>query len=125
MSRIAVRDALHLLWRRRLIVDSPSHRTFVRTVLIETAREVAEYRIPLEAEAARLACQRLSPEDLEELDQHIARQSEFARRGELGGFRRSNVVFHSRIADLCDNTLLAEQFEYIAYRSQQIVSHAV
>ncbi|MCY3958443.1 MAG: GntR family transcriptional regulator [Chloroflexi bacterium] len=124
VSRIAVRDALHLLRRRGLIVDSPSHRTFVQTVSIETAREVADYRVLLEAEAARIACQRRTPGDLEELDQHIARQKELARRDDFGGFRRADVAFHSRIADLCDNTLLAEQLEYVAYRSQQIVSYA-
>ena len=70
-------------------------------------------------------CQRLSPEELEELDQHIPRQSECARRGELGGLTRADAAFHSRIADLCNSTLLAEQFECVAYRSRQIVSHAV
>jgi len=125
VSRIAVRDALQLLRRRGLIVDSPSHRTFVQPVSIETAREVAEYRALLEAEAARRACRRLSADDLEDLDQHIARQSDLARLNDFGGFRRADVAFHSRIAEACDNTLLAEQLEYVAYRSQQIVSHAV
>ena len=124
VSRIAVRDALQLLRRRGLIVDSPSHRTFVQTVSIKTAREVAEYRVLLEAEAARLACRRLNPGDLDDLDQHIARQTDFARLDDFGRFRRADVAFHSRIADLCDNTLLAEQLENVAYRAQQIVSYA-
>ena len=125
VSRIAVRDALQLLRRRGLIVDSPSHRTFVQTVSIETAREVAEYRTLLEAEAARIACHRLTPDDLEELDQHISRQTDIARLDDFGRFRRADVAFHRRIADVCDNTLLAEQLVYVAYRSQQIVSYAV
>src|SRR6476620_4884826 len=67
VSRGPVREAIRRLAGRKLVTCSPFQRTRVVSLGIAEVREVWERREGLEATATRLACQRMSDEELLQL----------------------------------------------------------
>jgi DNA-binding GntR family transcriptional regulator len=72
LGRTPVREALKRLEAERLVVFLPRRGMYVAEVTIAELRELEEVRIPLETLSARLAVQRITPRQLEELERLIA-----------------------------------------------------
>jgi len=75
LGRTPVREALKRLEAERLVVFLPRRGMYVAEVTIAGLRELEEVRIPLETLSARLAVQRITPRQLEELERLIAEVS--------------------------------------------------
>jgi DNA-binding GntR family transcriptional regulator len=114
VSRGPVREAIRRLEGRKLVTCSPFQRTRVVSLGIAEVREVFEMREGLEAISTRLACQRMSDDELQQLMFSV----EAANR-ESGEFD-----IHSQIAMHCGNShirdLLCEELYYLLrlYRRQ-------
>ena len=107
-SRGPLRDALRRLEARRLVVTTPN--AGARVVSLSTAQllELYELREALEGQTARLAAERMSDQEIGELerllDQHAA---EIERRQGREYFRQQgDLDFHFRIARASGNALL-------------------
>jgi DNA-binding GntR family transcriptional regulator len=68
MGLIPVREALKLLEHDELVVIPPRHGPYVTEVSIPDLEQISEMRLALESLAARLAAQRIAPDDLVVLD---------------------------------------------------------
>lgn len=114
VSRGPVREAVRRLEGRKLVTCSPFQRTRVVSLGIAEVREVFEMREGLEAISTRLACQRMSDEELEQLMLSV----------EAANRERSEFDIHSQIAMHCGNSrvrdLLCEELYYLLrlYRRQ-------
>lgn len=120
VGRSSVREAVRLLARDGLLDVRHGSGTFVAEPpagspgvdrLLRRARllEVYEVRRALEVEAARLAAQRVRPEDIGRLRAGLARRQEL-----LGGhpaeFVEADLAFHRAIVELSGNALLLDLF---------------
>jgi DNA-binding GntR family transcriptional regulator len=114
VSRGPVREAIRRLEGRKLVTCSPFQRTRLVSLGIAEIREVFEMREGLEAISTRLACQRMSDDELQHLmfavEASVTESSEFD--------------IHSQIAMHCGNSrirdLLCEELYYLLrlYRRQ-------
>jgi GntR family transcriptional regulator, rspAB operon transcriptional repressor len=111
IGRTPVREALRRLALERLVEVYPRRGMFVTTVDVRDLARLCEVRAVLEPEAARLAAERATRTDVEELNALVA---------ELGdGRRRDNRAFidlderiHHAIYRSSHNQLLEETLEW-------------
>lgn len=83
ISRTPVREALVTLHSEGLVEVFPSRGTFVARITVADLRELSELRESLEGMTARLAAQRRTAADMEDLDSLLDAAGEF-RAGEGG-----------------------------------------
>ncbi len=72
LGRTPIREALKLLEAEKLVVVSPRRGMFVADVTLTDLRELEEVRLELEALCARLAVQRMTPWEVEEMRRLVA-----------------------------------------------------
>lgn len=124
VSRVAARDALHLLRERGLAVDVPRKGTIVRPICCKTVRDLFAVRRAVEGLAARLACARMTAEVLERLEQAIREQETLSEGGDRSQLVAKDWEFHEIIFDLCDNEPLKEVIVGLWARTRQARSLA-
>ncbi|HTR33930.1 MAG TPA: GntR family transcriptional regulator, partial [Gaiellaceae bacterium] len=110
IGRTPVREALRRLARERLIEVYPRRGMVVTTVDVRDLARLCEVRLALEPEAARLAAERATQDDLDTLSELLA---------ELGGHRRRDDRalidldrrIHGAVYRASHNDFLAETLE--------------
>jgi len=118
VSRTPVREALHRLATEGLISCLPTRGFKVSGDSKEEMEEVFELRSVLEAYALKVACQRISEEGLEVLENYIAEAQRAYERGDIEGVFHWNTLFHDYINDLVSHRprfhgLIADLRKYV------------
>src|SRR3989441_5670634 len=88
IGRTPIREALQRLARENLVRSIPHRGTFVTDVNITDLARITEVRIVLEAHAARLATEKITTADREEMVELL----ELARRGHVADQRALMAV---------------------------------
>jgi DNA-binding FadR family transcriptional regulator len=120
VGRSSVREAVRLLVQDGLLDVRHGSGTFVAAAdtgtgdvrqLVRRARvlEVYEVRRALEVEAARLAAQRVRPEDVDRLRAGL-RERQDRRDGDPAVFVEADLAFHRAVVELSGNALLLSLF---------------
>ncbi|MGW4587559.1 FadR/GntR family transcriptional regulator [Amycolatopsis thermoflava] len=120
VGRSSVREAVRLLAQDGLLDVRHGSGTFVAAGtsdtsdvrrLVRRARvlEVYEVRRALEVEAARLAAQRVRPEDVERLRADLRKRQD-ERGGDPAVFVDADLAFHRAVVELSGNALLLSLF---------------
>jgi DNA-binding GntR family transcriptional regulator len=78
LGRTPIREALKLLEAEKLVVVSPRRGMFVADVSLTDLRELEEVRLELESLAARLAVQRMTPWEVEEMRRLVVELKAYA-----------------------------------------------
>lgn len=97
MSKTPIREAINLLRREGLVVVVPRRGTFVKSIDIGDVRDTYRLRLLLEPEAAVLAAQRASTEDLQHLDELSA--ATISEDADLTDINAANRLLHVGIAE--------------------------
>ena len=97
VSRIPLREALRLLEREGLIESELNHRVKVTPLSVSDLEQLYAMRIQLEALAARLTIPTLRKEDLDLLQQCLARMGEYATMEDYWGWEVPHRAFHAAI----------------------------
>lgn len=97
MSKTPVREAINLLRREGLVVVVPRRGTFVKSVDVGDVHDTYRLRLLLEPDAAVLASQRASAEDLKHLDELSAATTD--EKADLTDINEANRVLHVGIAE--------------------------
>lgn len=105
MSRTPVREAINNLRREGLVVVLPKRGTFVKPIDFGEIHDLYTLRTLVEPEAAVLASQRASDEELGELEELGALSTDPAAGRPLRNERNSRL--HVRVAELSGIPLLA------------------
>jgi DNA-binding GntR family transcriptional regulator len=119
MGLTPVREALKLLAHDNLVVIPPRHGPYVAEVSLADLEQISEMRLALESLAARLAAQRITPDDLvvlEALCQELATitADDSKRLFDL------DHKFHQAIARAARNKYLAATLERYFGLSQRL-----
>lgn len=138
VSRTSLRDALARLELMGYLEVRQGGGTVVRAPSAETlclpfqgllrglpraAQDLLEFRRMLEPEAAALAAQRRSPEQLAGLHEGLRRQRLTAARGLK--LADEDLQFHGLIADMVGNTVILRVLETLQELMQQLRSHTL
>jgi len=96
-SRHNVRTALDRLHTDGLVRIAPNRGATVATLTLEEALDILRAREALEAEAARMAAQRITDEQLAELAEHVATMTKALAASEWDRYSATNVLFHEKV----------------------------
>jgi len=118
VSRNSVREALRSLVHAGLLRARPGDGTYVtatsdlapavaRRIELDRAADVAEVRLLLEREGARLAARRATAEQREQLRRALTDRS---AAQDLSAYTAADLVLHSLLLEASGNALLAELY---------------
>ncbi len=113
VSRTPVREALRALRSEGLLVPGPRRQLCVVDFSAEHRREITTLRVALEVTAAREACARRVPEDIERLRLLVLRQRRHAKAGDSTAFLEADEEFHRTLADIAAMPTLARLLEQL------------
>src|SRR5690242_3954875 len=110
IGRTPVREALRRLAQERLIEVYPRRGMFVTTVDVRDLARLCEVRLALEPEAARLAVERATQADLEEMSELLA-ELDGPRRRDHRALIELDERIHRSIYHASHNPYLVETLE--------------
>ena len=113
VSQGPVREALRDLEQLGCVVHEPYRGCSVRAFSASELLDAFPVRAALEALAARLAAERITDEELDELDEHLGRMRAAARRGDAHDQSQANASFHATIVRAARNSTLERQWRLL------------
>jgi DNA-binding GntR family transcriptional regulator len=111
VNRMAIREALTRLLGEQLIVQGEKGGFFVKTLTLEDSHKIRELREILEIGALRLLIQKVSTEQVAELDRICDDFSSMVERGYFGGACEADVKFHETLIECAGNERLVELYQ--------------
>jgi DNA-binding GntR family transcriptional regulator len=120
VSRTIVRQALNQLSRDHLVVLEPARGAFVATPSVEEARQVFEVRGMLEVAMVRSLCARITDAQVARLRAHLQQEQAAVARTDVPGRTRLLADFHTVLAELSGNAVLARLLADLLSRSSLI-----
>ena len=111
LGRTPIREALKRLQCDDLVVVKPRRGIFVSELAITDLTQIFEVRVELESLAIRLACQRISPEELQKL-KTLADQYAQTNKEDKDGLIFLDSKFHTLLREASHNRFLISNLEY-------------
>ena len=108
-----VREALQRLANDELLTIHPRRGTVVSEPTLSQARHILEVRDAFEGRAARLATQRATSADMEELRSLLELQLAERDEEDYAQFLKHDVQFHMRIARVSGNPMLVRALDHL------------
>ena len=125
VSTTPVRDALNLLEKDGLVVKLPYQGWFVRRFQEQEIRDVYEMRAGLECFSVRLACQRITEPELEQLHACQATGEAALQRQDLEAYRLYNQELHAAIMRAGNNAELAQVAAQASLKTQMLSAKTI
>lgn len=130
VSRTPIREAIRKLELEGLVTMIPRRGAEVAQITEKSLQDVLEVRRALDALSVELACERISQEELEQLEQACKKVEEAIAGKDLKKIAQADVAFHDIIVKATGNTRLVQmvnnlseqmyryRFEYIKDESK-------
>lgn len=107
VSRVPLREALHMLEADGLAVIVPHQGAMVAPFTAQDVEHLFEVREYVEVLAARLAARRRRPEDVARLEELTAQARAAVAAGDAAAAAAANAAFHRAVAEASANPLVA------------------
>lgn len=110
-GRTPLREAIHRLAEERMVIILPHRSVIVAPISINDLQQIFEARLVLECAGARLAAQRIAPDQLAALqdrERTLAQLSENFDAGVFRGWAHCHFEFHYLLARACANEYLLD-----------------
>ena len=108
VSRTPIREAIRKLELEGLVLMIPRRGAEVAEITEKSLRDVLEVRAALEELAVDLACDRISPEDIENLKEAAKEFEAALQGGDVTEYAEADVKFHDIIYLATDNQRLIQ-----------------
>ena len=108
VSRTPVREAIRKLELEGLVIMIPRRGAYVADLSIKDVAETFEIRLALEALAASLAAERITPEECEEMDRLLERIGESIRQNDVKQTAALDEEFHNLLYQASRNDRLVQ-----------------
>lgn len=120
VSRTPVREALSRLEQEGFVRRDRGWGYVVCSVTLKDAREIYSVREALEVLAAREALSHIDAKDIATLDVLLKKSEQARARMKLAAFRLNTRSFHTAIAQLARNDLLAQMLGQLEHHVQRL-----
>jgi DNA-binding GntR family transcriptional regulator len=94
VSRTPLREAIRMLQREGLLINEPNRRLVVAPFSLSDLEQIYGMRLVLEAAAIRASVPEMSPEDIADLQGHLARMEHFAGQRDYDRWQVPHRAFH-------------------------------
>lgn len=121
ISRTPVREAFTRLIKDGVLAHIPRRGVFVPRPSRESLEEVASFRVVVEGFAARQACRRIEPDEVERLRQIVAEGEEAGRRGDWLAMEEKNAEFHDALVGSAHHELLSRVWQLLTPMTWKLV----
>ncbi|MBA2604140.1 MAG: GntR family transcriptional regulator [Acidobacteria bacterium] len=125
ISTTPVREALHRLEGDGLLVKLPYQGWFVREFTEQEVRELYAMRAAMECFGIRLACGRITDEELTWLHEHQAVGAAALRDNDMDAYRLYNRDLHAAIIRAARNSYLSSVMAQLALQSQMLMAKTI
>jgi DNA-binding GntR family transcriptional regulator len=95
VSRTPLREAVRMLQREGLLINEPNRRLVVAPFSLNDLEQIYGMRLVLEAAAVRASVPQMSPEDIADLQGHLARMEHFASQDDYDRWEVPHRAFHT------------------------------
>ena len=106
VSRTPIREAIRMLEQEGLAVTTPRKGAEVAKMTLKDMEDVLEIRDALDELAVRIACQKISDEQLRELEDMKERFEKSTQTGNVKKIAEADVTFHDVIYEATGNPKL-------------------
>jgi DNA-binding GntR family transcriptional regulator len=120
VSRTPLREALKVLAAEGLVELLPNRGARVRPLSAADIQELFDLMGGLEGLAGRLACEKISDEAIEKIEQLHHDMYGFYMRQDMQGYFRMNQLIHRAIVDAAANSTLESTYESLAGRIRRV-----
>jgi DNA-binding GntR family transcriptional regulator len=120
ISRTPLREALKVLASEGLVDLLPNRGARVRELGPQELAELFDVMGGLEALAGRLACERMTAAEFNEIEQLHHQMYRFYLNREMPGYFRSNQLIHERIVAAARNAALSSAYASLAGRIRRV-----
>ncbi|GBF32837.1 regulator PutR [Desulfocucumis palustris] len=117
VSRTPIREAIRKLELEGFVVMVPRKGAYVAGISVKDIVDVFEVRAALEALAAGLAAERITPDELEELERSLVVISEVSSKEDIDAIVATDTSFHELIYRASRNERL---FQIVIHLKEQI-----
>ena len=124
VSRTPVREALLQLQAQGLLISTPRGGSVVAKMNLQQLLSLWELLAELEGIAVRLACERMSPDEIKALVKLHRRSKKLADKEDMDGWQDANLKFHELIYEGARNTFLRQEVLRIRSRTGVYRRHA-
>lgn len=125
ISTTPVREALHRMEGDGLIVKLPYRGWFVREFTEQEVRELYEMRAALESFSVRLACERVTDDELAWLRKHQSVGEAALKTGDMDAYRIYNRDLHAAIMEAARNSYLTAAMGQLSLQSQVLMARTI
>lgn len=125
ISVTPVREALHRLESDGLLVKLPYHGWFVREFTETEVRQLYEIRAAMECFGVRLACKRITPEEIEWLRKHQEVGTRALADDDIEAYRVYNRDLHAAIIKAARNSYLSSVMSQLSLQSQMLMARTI
>jgi len=119
VSRTPVREAIRKLELEGFVVMIPRKGAFVAGISVKDIVDVFEVRAALEALAAGLASERITADELEELERSLVQIGELSDKDNVGAIVENDINFHDIIYKACRNQRLIQIITHLKEQIQR------
>lgn len=120
VSRTVVRQALNQLSRDKLVTLTPARGACVAQPSVEEARQIFELRDMIESSMLKTLAARITPQQVAELRAHLQAEAQAVQRTDVSGRTRLLADFHTLLARMLGNEVLAEVLHDLLLRGSLI-----
>ncbi|WP_189613107.1 GntR family transcriptional regulator [Pigmentiphaga litoralis] len=124
VSRTPVREALLQLQAQGLLTSLPRGGMIVAKMDLQQLLSLWELLAELEGVAVRLACQRMTPEELDIIVRHHEASRKVVEADDVAGWQESNLRFHELIYRATRNPYLRQEVLRMRTRTGYYRRHA-
>jgi DNA-binding GntR family transcriptional regulator len=125
ISVTPVREALNRLERDGLVVKVPYQGWLVRQFDEQEVRNLYEVRIGLERFTVRLACGRITPEEVRWLEQHQLKGESDLLSGDMDSYWAYNRDLHGAILRAAKNSELSSAMAPVSLKAQMLTAATI
>jgi DNA-binding GntR family transcriptional regulator len=125
VSTTPVREAMQRLEAEGLAIKAPYQGWFVRQFSEQEIRELYELRAALECFAVRLACRRITPEQMLSLRSHQATGEAALAAGDMDAYRIYNRDLHQAILAAARNAYLESMMAHLRLHSEMLMARTI
>lgn len=119
VSRTPVREAIRKLELDGFVVMIPRKGAYVAGITIKDIADVFEVRAALEGLAAGLAAERITDNELDQLERALVHVRDFQIGSDIGGFAEGDTAFHDIIYQASRNQQLVQIITHLREHIQR------
>lgn len=124
VSRTPIREALLQLEAQNILVSQPRHGMVVAKMDVQQLLALWELLAEMEGVCARLACERMTDEEIDELEKVHAQAQKIVDSNEIDSWRNANQAFHDVLYRGSCNPYLRQELLRLRARTGGYLRHA-